>query len=136
MDMLMWRVQHVWYVIHGAKLWPVYTIGLVVGVPLIIKFHARIVYVLGRLLETAVYSCILHTIIWFFASIFNWLRKATSDPLLPSAGMKKDISVNLFSFKPECYSPKGLLWFEWAAIIVIAFFVFKYRYTYKKGSGG
>jgi len=136
MEIFLWRVQRVWYAIHGAKLWPVYTIGLVVGVPLLIKFRENVVYVLGRAVETALYACILHTVIWLFAAILNWLRVATSDPLMPSGGMDEPIGINLFSFKPEWYYPKGLMWFEWAAIVVIAFVVYKYRYTYKKGSGG
>jgi len=136
MENLVWRLQMFWYHIHGAKLWPVYTVALVVGVPLVIIFRTKLLYVFGRLLETSIYACILHVVLWFIISILNWLLEWTTDPLLPSGGRDEPIALNLFSFASKWYNPQGLMWLERSIIVVIGFVVFKYRYTYKKDSGG
>jgi len=136
METFIWRLQVIWYHMHGSTLWPLYAIGLVVGLPLAIIYHSKLIYVGGRLLEIALYASIVHAVFFVLVIILNWLLKATSDPLMPTGGRSAPIEFNLFSFAPKHYDPKGLMWFEWTIIGIIAFVVFKFRYTYKRGSGG
>ena len=135
-EQFVWHIRHFWWQIHGARYWPIYLIGLTVVIPAMIKWPGKIAYGLGRAIEIALYSCGLHSVIWFVAQIFNWLLKATSDPLLSSSGMKKPIEIDLWSFAAENYSPYGLMLFERTAIVVIAILVFKYRHTYDRDGGG
>ncbi len=136
METFVWRLQMVWYNIHGAKLWPLYTLGLVVGIPLLIIFRGKILTFLGRLFEISVYVFIVHAVLFALVAILNWLLVATSDPLLPSGGRSTPIMMDLFRFSSRWYDPKGLMWCERLLMIGIAVAVFKFRYTYKKGSGG
>ena len=126
----------VWYNIHGAKLWPLYTLGLVVGIPLLIIFRGKILTFLGRLFEISVYVFIVHAVLFALVAILNWLLVATSDPLLPSGGRSTPITMHIFRFSSRWYDPKGLMWCERIAMIAIAFAVFRFRGTYKKDAGG
>ena len=136
METFIWRLQVLWHNIHGAKLWPLYTFGLVVGIPLLIIYRGKVIYVLGRALEISLYIYIVHAILFVFVAILNWLLEATSDPLMPTGGRDTPITMHLFKFTSRWYDPAGLMWCERILMAIIAFLVFKYRYTYKRGSGG
>jgi len=136
METFIWRLQVLWHHIHGAKLWPLYTFGLVVGVPLLIIFRGKVIYVLGRALEISIYVYILHVILFVSVFVLNWLLEATSDPLMPTGGRAAPITMHFYKFTSKWYDPTGLMWCERILMAIIAFLVFKYRYTYKRGSGG
>ena len=135
-ETFVWRLQVLWHNIHGAKLWPLYTMALVVGIPLLVIFRGKVIYVLGRAIEISIYVFLLHAFLFVFVAILNWLLEATTDPLMPTGGRSTPITMNLFKFTSRWYDPKGLMWCERILMIAIAVAVFKYRYTYKKGSGG
>ena len=136
MEMFIWRLQMLWHNIQGPKLWPLYTLGLVVGIPLLVIFRGKVIYVLGRAIEISIYVFLMHAFLFVFVAILNWLLDATTDPLLPSGGRSTPITMHLFKFTSRWYDPKGLMWFERILMIAITIAVFKFRYTYRKDSGG
>ncbi len=136
METFIWRLQMIWYYMHGSTLWPLYAIGLVVGLPLAIIYHSKLIYVVGRLLEIGVYAFGVHMILYVTVKILNWLIEWTTDPLMPTAGRTTPIEMPFLGFAAKHYDPTGLAWFERVIIAVIAFVVLKFRYTYKRGPGG
>lgn len=107
-----------------------YAVILIILLPLLYIQRKRFMAPLLWLLESSLYSGILHVLIHYVVAVLRWYRQETHfrDPLESAAEVNVGWQTPLVQFwKVDDYLPRWIFHVEAVAFVVIVYLVFRYR---------